>query len=96
MTDTQNPRAVAAPASAPPRSNEKVAEQKIMTQPGKFGLGGGGLVVGRSGAEAVTDDYAGDSPWPFVGGTITRVLIDVSGEPFADLAEEARAAFARQ
>ncbi len=68
----------------------------IRTQPGKFGLGGGGLVVGRSGAEPVTDDYAGDAPWPFVGGRIKRVVIDVSGEPFDDLAAEARAAFARQ
>ena len=53
---------------------------------GKFGLGGGGLVVGRSGAEPVTDDYPGDAPWAFVGGTIKRVVIDVSGEPFEDLA----------
>ena len=44
-----------------------------MTQPGKFGLGGGGLVVGRSGAEPVTDDYVGEAPWPFVGGTVKRV-----------------------
>ena len=58
--------------------------------------GGGGLVVGRSGAEPVSDDYAGKAPWPFVGGTIKRVFIDVSGEPFVDLATEARAAFARQ
>ena len=76
--------------------DEKVGEQTIITQPGKFGLGGGGLVIGRSGTEQITDDYAGDAPWPFVGGTIKRVLIDVSGEPFADLAQEARAAFAHQ
>jgi hypothetical protein len=31
-----------------------------------------------------------------VGGTIKRVVIDISGEPFVDLAAEARAAFARQ
>jgi arylsulfatase len=74
----------------------KVAEDTIRTQPGKFGLGGGGLVVGRSGAEPVAHDYAGESPWRFLGGTIKRVLIDVSGEPFVDLAAEARAAFARQ
>jgi arylsulfatase A-like enzyme len=76
--------------------DKQVGEATIMTQPGKFGLGGGGLVVGRSGAEPVTDDYAGERPWPFVGGTITRLLIDVSGTPFVDLAQEARAAFARQ
>ncbi len=67
-----------------------------MTQPGKFGLGGGGLVLGRSGAEPVTDDYPGVRPWPFVGGTIIKAVIDVSGEAFVDLAREAAAMFARQ
>jgi arylsulfatase len=76
--------------------DQEVASGTIMTQPGKFGLGGGGLVVGRSGAEPVTDDYPGDRPWPFVGGTIKRVAIDISGESFDDLAQEARVAFARQ
>jgi arylsulfatase A-like enzyme len=74
----------------------KVGDGKILTQPGKFGLGGGGLVVGHSGAEPVIDDYPGERPWPFVGGMIKRVVIDVSGEAFEDLAMEARAAFARQ
>jgi hypothetical protein len=37
--------------------DQKVGEDTIRTQPGKFGLGGGGLVVGRSGAEPVSDDY---------------------------------------
>ncbi len=77
-------------------ATRQVGEATIMTQPGKFGLGGGGLVVGRSGAEQVTDDYVGEAPWPFVGGTVKRVMIDVSGESFTDLAAEARAAFARQ
>jgi len=66
------------------------------TQVGKFGLGGGGLVIGRSGAEPVVDGYPGERPWPLVGGTVKRVLIDVSGEPFVDLAREAQAAYARQ
>jgi arylsulfatase A-like enzyme len=76
--------------------DQKVGEDTIKTQPGKFGLGGGGLAVGRSGAEPVTNDYTGDAPWPFVGGTVKRLVLDVSGEPFIDLATEARAAFARQ
>ena len=76
--------------------DQKVGEGPIVTQPGKFGLGGGGLVVGSSGAEPVSDDYPGARPWTFRGGTIKRVLIDVSGEPFVDLAQEARAAFAHQ
>jgi arylsulfatase A-like enzyme len=75
---------------------EAVGQDTIRTQPGKFGLGGGGLVVGRSGSEPVVDDYRGEAPWAFVGGTIQRVVIDVSGEAFVDLAEEARAAFAHQ
>ena len=76
--------------------HQKAGEGTILTQPGKFGLGGGGLVVGRSGAEPVTDDYPGQRPWPFTGGTVKRVVIDVSGQAFVDLAKEAAAAFARQ
>ena len=66
-----------------------------MTQPGKFGLGGGGLVVGRP-AQSRSEDYPGERPWAFVGGTIRRVVIDVSGAEHTDLAQEAAAAFARQ
>jgi hypothetical protein len=73
----------------------KVGEGRIRTQPGKFSLAGEGLNIGRVGAEPVTDDYPGDSPWAFVGGTIKRALVDVSGQPFVDLAMEARAAYAR-
>jgi arylsulfatase len=76
--------------------DQQAGAGKIMTQPGKFGLGGGGLIVGRSGAAPVTDDYPGQRPWAFTGGTIKRVVIDVSGQPFVDLAKEAAAAFARQ
>ena len=50
----------------------------------------------RTGAEPVTDDYPGESP---VGvrrrHDHKRASIDVSGEPFVDLAQEARMAFAR-
>jgi arylsulfatase A-like enzyme len=76
--------------------DKEVGSGTIRTQPGKFGLGGGGLVVGRSGAEPVADGYPGERPWAFTGGTVKRILIDVSGEPFVDLAREAAAAFARQ
>jgi arylsulfatase len=73
----------------------EVGQGRIKTQPGKFSLAGEGLNIGREGGEAVTDDYPGDAPWAFVGGTIHRAAIDVSGTPFVDLAEEARMAFAR-
>jgi arylsulfatase len=74
---------------------EKVGEGRIKTQPGKFSLAGEGLNIGRDGGEPVTDDYPGESPWAFVGGTNAKAVIDVSGEPFVDLAQEAKMAFAR-
>jgi arylsulfatase len=74
---------------------QQVGEGRIRTQPGKFSLAGEGLNVGKEGAEPVTDDYPGPRPWAFSGGTIKKAVIDVSGAPFVDLAEEARMAFAR-
>jgi arylsulfatase len=74
---------------------DEVGQGRIKTQPGKFSLAGEGLNIGKDGGEPVTDDYPGDSPWAFVGGTIHKAVIDVSGEPFVDLAKEAAAAFAR-
>jgi arylsulfatase len=73
----------------------KVGERVIKTQPGKFSIAGEGLNIGKDGGEPVTDDYPGQAPWPFVGGTIVRAAVDVSGTPFVDLAQEAAAAFAR-
>ncbi len=73
----------------------KVGEGRIKTQPGKFSIAGEGLNIGKDSAEPVSEDYAGDAPWAFVGGTINRAIIDVSGEPFVDLAREAAMAFSR-
>jgi arylsulfatase len=74
----------------------KVGEAKITTQPGKFSLAGEGLTVGRDSGEAVTDDYPGSAPWRFTGGTIHRVVIDVSGEPYLNLEREAQAMLSRE
>ena len=73
----------------------KVGEARIKTQPGKFSIAGEGLNIGRDSGEPITDDYAGESPWPFLGGTIHKAIVDVSGAPFVDLAQEAAMAFAR-
>ena len=60
-------------ARSPCTSATKVGESaRIKTQPGKFSLAGEGLNVGKDGGEPVTDDYPGESPWAFVGGTIKR------------------------
>jgi len=66
-------------------NDKKVGEGKIRTQLGRFALCGEGLNVGRDGGSPVTDDYPGDRPWAFSGGTIKDVIIDVSGEPYIDL-----------
>ena len=73
----------------------EAGQGRIKTQPGKFSIAGEGLNIGKDGAEPVTDDYPGDAPWSFIGGTIHRAAVDVSGEPFVDLAAEARMAFMR-
>ncbi len=74
----------------------KVGEGRIKTQPGKFSIAGEGLTVGRDSGEAVTDDYPGEGPWAFTGGTIHRVAVDVSGEPYVDLEREAQAMLMRE
>jgi hypothetical protein len=75
--------------------SKEIGHGRIKTQPGKFSIAGEGLNIGKDGAEPVTDDYPGQAPWPFTGGTILGAAVDVSGEPFVDLAAEARMAFMR-
>ena len=53
--------------------DKAVGSAEIKTQPGNFSLVGEGLLVGKDGGEPVTDDYAGDRPWMFTGGTIKQV-----------------------
>ena len=42
-------------------------------------------------ASGVTDEYPGERPWHFTGGTIHRVAVDVSGEVYINLEHEAHA-----
>jgi arylsulfatase len=76
--------------------DRKVGEARIKTQPGKFVLGGEGLYVGRDSGEAVTDGNPGEPPHRFTGGTIKRVVIEVSGEPYLNLEREAEAMLIRE
>jgi Sulfatase len=75
--------------------DKTVGQGRIKTQPGKFSIAGEGLNVGKDSGEPVTTDYPGQAPWPFTGGTIHRVAVDVSGQPFVDLAAEVRMAYMR-
>ena len=52
-------------------------------------------MVGRCAGAPVTDDYPGVHPWAFTGGTIKKVVVDVSGEKYVDLEMEAMAAMKR-
>jgi arylsulfatase len=73
-----------------------VGSARIRTQPGKFSIAGEGLTVGRDSGAPVTDDYPGTAPWAFTGGTIRRLRVDVSGQPFVDLEREAQAMLMRE
>ena len=68
---------------------EAVGSAEIMTQPGNFALTGDGLCVGRDSLSAVSPDYV--PPFDFTGGTIDRVVVDVSGDDYVDHEKEARA-----
>ena len=65
--------------------------RRIKTQPGTFMIAGKGLCIGRDSGAGVSTDYPGEMPWRFTGGTIRRVAVDVSGEPYVDLEREAAA-----
>jgi hypothetical protein len=69
--------------------NEPVGKGSIVTQPGAFCLVGDGICVGRDSASPVTPKYR--SPFRFTGGTIDKVVVDVSGEHFVDHEAQVRA-----
>jgi arylsulfatase A-like enzyme len=94
--DGEDPPGVATGVLSLFHGDRKVGEGRIKTQPGNFELAGEGLCVGRDSGAAVTGDYPDSPPHRFTGGTIKRVAIDVSGEPYLDLEREAAAMLARE
>jgi arylsulfatase len=74
----------------------KVGEGRIKLQPGGYMIAGEGLAVGRDVGDPVTQDYPGERPYRFTGGTIKRVAVDVSGEPYVDLEREAQGMLMRE
>jgi arylsulfatase len=94
--DAEDPPGVATGILSLYHGDHKVGEGRIKTQPGGFTIAGEGLCVGRDSGEAVTDDYPGGAPWRFTGGTLKRVAVDVSGEPYMDLEREAAALIMRE
>ncbi|WP_078281635.1 arylsulfatase [Mycobacteroides franklinii] len=65
----------------------------VEIHPGTFGLAGASLSVGRNSGSAVSSDY--QAPYPFTGGTIAQVVVDISGEPYENLEKKLAIAFAK-
>ncbi|MCU0259383.1 MAG: arylsulfatase [Ilumatobacteraceae bacterium] len=70
---------------------DQVGSAEIVTQPGGFCLVGDGICVGRDDASPVTPAYT--APYDFRGGTIDRVVVDVSGDRYVDHEAEVRGWF---
>ncbi|GAA2405719.1 arylsulfatase [Mycolicibacterium llatzerense] len=65
----------------------------VRAHPGTFGLAGGGVAVGRNAGQPVSNRYR--APYPFVGGTIAKVVVDISGTPYLDVEQELAQAFSK-
>ncbi|MGA7397921.1 MAG: hypothetical protein WBW62_10795, partial [Solirubrobacterales bacterium] len=72
--------------------DQAVGSETIVTQPGYFCLTGDGICVGRDSLSAVTPEY--QAPFRFTGGTIDKVVVDLSGEAYIDHESDVRAWFA--
>ncbi|MCH9734986.1 MAG: arylsulfatase [Actinomycetia bacterium] len=65
----------------------------VKAHPFIFGLAGGGISVGRNVGQPVSSAYK--APFGFTGGTIKRVVVDVSGAPYVDAERNLALAFAK-
>jgi len=65
----------------------------VRTHPASFGLSVGAVAVGRNTGQAVSSSYK--APYPFTGGTIAKVVVDISGTPYLDLERELAQAFSK-
>ena len=95
MKDGEDPPGVSTGVLTLFHGEHEVGHGRIKTQPAAFGLSGTELVVGRS-ITRITEDYPGERPWSFTGGTIKVVAVDVSGDPYVDLERAAAAMIARE
>jgi arylsulfatase len=91
--EKENPKGVANGTAKLYINDKVVAEGKMRTQPGKFGLCGG-LVVGRDGPDAVSKEYK--KPFPIKGGQLKQVTINIKGEHYHNLEMEALAMLAKE
>ena len=71
--------------------DQDVGSAEIVTQPAYFNPVGDGICVGRQDGSSVTPDYA--APFAFTGGTIDKVVVDVSGKRYVDHEAQVRTWF---
>ncbi len=69
-----------------------VGSAPLVTQPAFFCATADGICVGRDGGSGVTRAYT--APFSFTGGTIDKVVVDVTGEPYVDHEAQVRGWFA--
>jgi len=70
---------------------DQVGSRAIVTQPGYFCPVGDGICVGRDSGSPVSPEYR--APFAFTGGTIDKVVVDVSGDAYVDHEAQVRAWF---
>ncbi len=73
--------------------DDEVGSAEIVTQAGNFCLVGDGICVGRDSASPVTPDYADRGTFPFTGGRIDKVVVDLGEQRYRDHEAEVRAWF---
>ena len=65
----------------------------VKSHPGTFGLAGAVLSIGRNSGSPVSRSFK--APYAFTGGTIAKVVVDVSGEPYEDIERDLALAFSK-
>jgi hypothetical protein len=73
--------------------DDVVAEASLKTQPGHFALCGEGLTIGRDSGDPVSKEYS--AGFPFTGGKINEVEVNIGDDVYLDVEREFAAAMAR-
>jgi arylsulfatase len=73
--------------------DQVIAQGEIRTIASRYSLCGEGLCIGYDGGDAVSSEYR--PQFPFTGGRIVKVVIDVAGDAYVDVERHMAAALAR-
>jgi len=73
--------------------DQVVGAAALKTQPGHFALCGEGLSIGRDSGDPVSKEYT--AQFPFAGGTIREIEVNIGDDVYLDVEREFAAALAR-